>query len=179
MACGDKEFQNYAKQKHTQHQIIFEAVQVDEFFPFGVKVSYRAYSQDDVFELVKTSDSGNSVSVQLCKVSTFPKETKVSRNETSSNKDVTIPAGISPHLPLLEPVLPLLIGMYLIERLPDLEREDIAFRRFSPGGRAEFDTCLQSVKTFYGAESDVAKEWVAWQDDVIPDDDDVEAYIKK
>lgn len=98
--CGDKEFTNYAKGKDTQHQFIFEAVDVSEHFPFGVKLTYRAYSQDVVYEIVKkksnpvdayqtpscpTLDCGSIVTVEECHVETYPKAFVVD--------GVTVPAG--------------------------------------------------------------------------------------
>ena len=51
---GDKVFKTQAgvfKGESTQLQWIFESVQADDFFPLGVKVTYRAYSADEVKEL--------------------------------------------------------------------------------------------------------------------------------
>jgi hypothetical protein len=98
-ACSDEKFGNYAKGISTQHQFIFEAVEVHSFnFPKGVKVSYRAYSQDEVHEIIvgpngATNDNENVIA-QICTVSTFPEERKVKVSSGSKEDTVTVPAGI-------------------------------------------------------------------------------------
>jgi hypothetical protein len=76
-ACGDPKFSCYSKGAHTQHQFIFEAVESHEtFFPKGVKVTYRAFSQDEVCEIVSGEHStyeNLNIYPRNCKVSTFPK----------------------------------------------------------------------------------------------------------
>jgi hypothetical protein len=46
----------------TQLQFIFEKVEKSEFFPNGVKMTYRAYCNDEVYEIVedKTTNIGLS-----------------------------------------------------------------------------------------------------------------------
>lgn len=77
-ACGDSKFGNYSKGSNTQHQFIFEAVEPHEInFPFGVKVTYRAYSRDEVYEIVNGQNSkfeDMNIYSRLCQVDTFPKE---------------------------------------------------------------------------------------------------------
>lgn len=179
-ACGDKKFSDYAKGKSTQHQFIFEAVNVTEDFPFGVKVTYRAYSRDTVNEIVKndTSDwddqefcanGGNPlVTVQECHVETFPKGFVID--------DVTVPEGTISLL-FIHSLILYFPGMYLLQKLPDLNIEEIKFMKFKEGGRAEFDACLASVEGFYGVNSDTVKQWHQWRDDFVPVDDCVDTYV--
>lgn len=93
-ACGDPKFSCYSKGMHTQHQFIFEAVEPQEtFFPKGVKVTYRAFSQDEVCEIVSGEHStyeNLNIYPQICKVSTFPME--------SNNQNEKRPAGNHLHL---------------------------------------------------------------------------------
>lgn len=91
--CGDEVFGSYAKGEYTQLQFTFEAVAVSESFPLGVKVLYRAYSADEVYEIVETNDpeQPSTVIPQLCKVDSFPKEKKIRREDGSEE---TIPEGI-------------------------------------------------------------------------------------
>lgn len=96
--CGDNSFNTYSKGANTQHQFIFEAVETSEYFPLGVKVSYRAYSQDSVFEIV-TDNNGTgeaTVTVQECQVSTFPKEKKL----VQGSQTTMIPAGEKTNRPI-------------------------------------------------------------------------------
>ncbi len=53
------------------------------------------------------------------------------------------------------------------------------FQAFTEGGRSEFDTCLASIKKFYGVNSYVLQEWRNWEDKFIPEDDNVETFMKK
>ena len=56
--CGDRRFGNYAKTENTKHQFCFEAVKPCEAFPFGVKTTYRAYSADEVIEIIQPDKDG-------------------------------------------------------------------------------------------------------------------------
>jgi hypothetical protein len=49
--CIDKSFSNFAKMEHTQLQFIFEKCDVNEYFPLGVRMLYRAYAADSVIEI--------------------------------------------------------------------------------------------------------------------------------
>lgn len=51
--CIDTKLSNYTKQKYTQHQWCFEAVQGSQYFPFGCRTKYRAYCSDTVIEIIK------------------------------------------------------------------------------------------------------------------------------
>lgn len=78
MACGDPKFGGYAKGANTQHQFIFQAVEPHEtHYPYGVKVTYRAYSRDEVYEIVNGKNpkyEEMNIYPRLCLVETFPKE---------------------------------------------------------------------------------------------------------
>jgi hypothetical protein len=54
--CGDRLFANYAKTENTKHQFCFEAVNPCTAFPFGVKTTYRAYSADEVIEILQPEE---------------------------------------------------------------------------------------------------------------------------
>lgn len=94
LACGDPRFEDYAKGVKTQHQFIFEAVEPQEIlFPYGVKVTYRAYSRDEVYEIVNGQNpkfEEMNVYPRLCLVDTFPKE----RPATASSDAVPEGRGI-------------------------------------------------------------------------------------
>ena len=52
----DPELSNYSKGSNTQLQFIFEAVTPSEFFPHGVKTTYRAYASDFAVKIVENKD---------------------------------------------------------------------------------------------------------------------------
>lgn len=150
--CGDPSFGRYAKEELTQHQFTFDAVEVSEHFPFGVKVMYRAYSRDKVIELVKGQHPNYKdvyVSARSVDVTSFPK--LEDRPE----------------------------GMYLLRSLPQLRKEDVSFQDFTKGGRADFDACITGVKNHFGSESTEYKDWLKWENDYIPKDDDVKRFCSE
>ena len=49
----DTKLSNYSKGSNTQLQFIFEAVDPSEFFPHGVKTTYRAYASDIVVKIIE------------------------------------------------------------------------------------------------------------------------------
>ena len=51
----------YAKGHWTQLQFIFESVDVSEHFSFGIKLTYRGYSQSKVIEIVPNKESVTDV----------------------------------------------------------------------------------------------------------------------
>lgn len=51
--CIDPKMSNLHREDATQHQWIFEAVNVSHYFQLGVKTTYRAYSADLVVEFKK------------------------------------------------------------------------------------------------------------------------------
>ena len=53
----DGKFGRYAKLEWTQLEFTFEAVEVSEFFPLGVKMTYRPFCQDEVIRIVKDHQS--------------------------------------------------------------------------------------------------------------------------
>lgn len=67
--------------------------------------------------------------------------------------------------------------MYLLAKLPDIQKENMVFKPFAEGGRLEFDTCIKSVKKFFGENSAVSKEWDRWEKEVVPADDSVLNYL--
>ena len=46
-ADGDKLWGRYAKMDWTQHQFIFEEIEVSDIYPLGCKISYRKFCQDE------------------------------------------------------------------------------------------------------------------------------------
>lgn len=63
---------SYAKNEDTQLQFIFEAVPVSNDFPYGAKMTYRAYSCDIVYEIKECLDNGIGYAPTRNIISTFP-----------------------------------------------------------------------------------------------------------
>jgi len=70
--CLDPKFSRYCKEEQTQHQFIFEKVELTEQFPCGVKTTYRAYSADSVIEIIDDENEELKVKVRNVQVNTFP-----------------------------------------------------------------------------------------------------------
>jgi hypothetical protein len=51
-ADGDKLWGRYAKMDWTQHQFIFEEIEVSDIYPLGCKISYRKFCQDEVCSII-------------------------------------------------------------------------------------------------------------------------------
>lgn len=166
----------------TQHQFMFEAVEPHEtFFPKGVKVTYRAYSKDDVIEIVSGPHStyeNVNVYPQSCRVKTFPEAVMVADPHDSSKQKEIAPAGNFRFLNSRKLSQPHIIGMFLLHKLPDVKEEDVKFVQFKAGSRKIFDDCLDNLKTFCGGESSQVKVWQEWEKVFIPKTNEVEDYIK-
>lgn len=61
VGCIDPHLGHYAKEEWTQLQWIFERVEPSHDYPLGVKTTYRAYAQDEYFEIVEDENG-----VSLC-----------------------------------------------------------------------------------------------------------------
>lgn len=77
--CGDlPNFGNFSKKNHTQHQFIFDCVPKSDHFPFGVKITYRAYSANEAVELYPVESNPNAPNVLMsarnCLVESFPSD---------------------------------------------------------------------------------------------------------
>ena len=71
--CIDPELNRHVKTEFTQLQWKFEKVSVDANFPLGVRTTYRAFSQDSVFEIIKDKTNVVGFSPRRTKCSWFPK----------------------------------------------------------------------------------------------------------
>lgn len=65
-------FFSYARNEDTQLQFIFESVEVDDEFPFGVKMTYRAFSENIVYEIVESQANDIGFEPIRTIVGTFP-----------------------------------------------------------------------------------------------------------
>jgi hypothetical protein len=152
--CIDPQFGGYAKGEKTQHQFIFEAVEPDQiFFPFGCKTTYRAYSADNVLEIIEVPEElhglpGMKLRPQQCQVSTFP----------APSADGTFPGG-----------------MHILRQWP--LREDVPFQQIVPESRCVFEEIMEEVVKHWAISkpSDVAK-WKEWDEMYVPKTDSLEDY---
>ena len=74
--CIDSRFSRWTKTVNTQHQWKFEAVEPSEYFPYGVRVMYRAFASDEVVEVVKSvaphsTDAGRFVGLKAIRVQVY------------------------------------------------------------------------------------------------------------
>ena len=74
--CIDPAFSRWTKEVNTQHQWKFERVEPSEYFPWGVRVMYRAFASDEVVEVVKSvaphsTDAGRFVGLKAIRVRVF------------------------------------------------------------------------------------------------------------
>jgi hypothetical protein len=71
----DPKFNRYSKEAHTQLVFTFDAVGICANFPTGVRTSYRAYSQDQVIEIVDDAGSLYNLKAQKTIIANFPPQT--------------------------------------------------------------------------------------------------------
>jgi len=155
----DKAFSRYAKTKWTQLQFRFEAVDVSENFPLGVKTTYRRYAKDNVPEIVECSLDKDITGYvdEYCDIQWFP-----------AAKPATEARGNQPGKPARPE------GMYLLKSLPT--KSMIRPKGFKAGSRAELDATLKRVNRDLPQEDREA--WVEFAKDA-PDSDDVQAFLRK
>lgn len=72
---------NYCKGDQTQLQFTFEAVEPSVNFPLGCKTTYRAFSKDQVMEIVSDPSGLYGMSARNVNVRSFPEKTEEGRIE--------------------------------------------------------------------------------------------------
>lgn len=158
--CCDKKFGNYCKQLKTQHQIIFEHVTPNDQFPHGCKITYRAYSQDKVIEMVEERNTEvpgiNIVPVQVSPVPTYPFPVMDEDGNIISEA-----------------------GMHVMIKLPQfpLELMDVAPVEFPAGSRRQFDDVFAKIANHYkSCAPQVIQKWKEWEQTLIPKTDSAVEY---
>jgi hypothetical protein len=68
----DKNFGRYAKEDYTQLQFTFEAIEPSPMFPLGCRTTYRAYSRDEVIEIVQHEGSVLNLRPRIVRVQSQP-----------------------------------------------------------------------------------------------------------
>lgn len=132
----------------TQLQFIFDAVPISNYFPCGVRTTYRKFSADMVV-LIEEETAGrpeNGFIVKDAEIHTYPKATANGA-----------PAGFS-----------------MLTALPP---DNAMFEPdpFVLGSRAVLDAAVAKVKRFFRNQPDVIAEWVAFAD-AAPKSDCAQAY---
>lgn len=152
----DPRFESYCKGDTTQLQFIFEAVDPCEDFPFGCKVTYRAFSADEVVSIRPDATETVKMKAKVCKVYIYPEKT----NDVVNGVNISAPEG-----------------MYLLKQIPLISV--IYPQGFTVGSRAEFVKTWNGIKNYFSTVvPDVVTQWNTWERDMIPQSDDVLEYIE-
>jgi hypothetical protein len=147
----DKDIGRFAKEDWTQLQITFERVGDDERgrYPHGVKTTYKAYSQDEVIEIV----------------------------DDPNTEDPSI-TGLIPQLTLC-PVCPAddEPPLCIMKSLPPAKRE-MGVDPFIAGSRQYTVGCADRMERAYADKKpEVSAEWAKWRDEVSPQTDIATDYV--
>jgi hypothetical protein len=142
---------------NTQLQFTFEAVSVSSKFPCGCKTTYRAFSCDDVVELIQDPTSISGLAAVNTKVTSYPNN-KITDDRLNS--------GIQD-------------GMYILNCPPS----DSTFVpvSFPKGSRTEYENLLLKVNKCWGTTApETVQEWYNFEPTaLIPESDSVETYLNK
>jgi hypothetical protein len=146
----DPEFKPFCKEEKTSLQWTFEAVTPDEHFPHGVRVLHRAYSADEVVEILEDSSKPCGMHAKLVEVFDFP---------------------------MKEPEKGIMVdGMTILTSLPSTKPEPFPFVADS---RELLDDVLYKVETkFTRNHSTVVDAWKEWAATVAPKNNDVIEYVR-
>jgi hypothetical protein len=136
----------------TQLQYEFVSVEPCDSFPLGSRMTYRKYSQNEVI-LIQASDSGAPIGFSVLK---------------GTVKDQ--PEAQPPHCPL---------GMFVLRELPPSRRE-IHPEPFIVASRETLEKVVKYiVRTFSQHLPEIVDEWNTFMNDVCPQDDDAERYMRE
>jgi hypothetical protein len=112
---------SYAKEEETQLQWKFVQVDVSEFFPMGVKTTYRAFAQDEVVEIVKSPFPPDTFSGQIIGLKAIKTEVHdYPRDNPNGRPD----------------------GMYILKKLPSTLLRP---RPFEQGSRRELEKTMSEL----------------------------------
>jgi len=152
--CPDVKFGCYAKKEKTQLQFTFEAVEVSTNFPLGCKITYRAYSQDQVIEVYQEETPnlpGINLKARSVEVRNYPEED--TENGTPA-------------------------GMYIMQQLPPNQRK-IKPLPLVLNSRSLLDEVIVNIeKAYQKFQPKVISDWKDWSS-LVPEDNDVDSFISK
>eukprot|EP01031_Cornospumella_fuschlensis_P025170 gene25170-30398_t len=168
--CVDANLSKLHKEEYTQHQFRFEAVTPSSDFPFGCKVTYRAYSSDYAIELRHRSSTFECLS-EVGQYTELEPVGVYCQWYPTSKCDFSRP-GVE--------------GFYLVRKLPDWQTS-FPNRALFPAQAlpencvrdiantvAEVNSRFSSLDTLHVKES-----WNAWKADYAPTSQDIDEYITR
>ena len=135
--CGNSNFSCYSKGGNTQLQFTFAAVDVSNDYPTGVKVNYRAYSSDQIYEIVKGEElhpeHKHSIYPIKRQVETFPRADP-KRSLPAGNREYSFDGLFN---------LYFFAGTTILKKLPKISKQDLyqrrLFQKFPSNSRKAFD----------------------------------------
>ena len=149
----DPDFGQYAKRCWTQLQFKFEAVPVSEFFPLGVKTTYRRFSCDEVVVIMSKKSEKCGFIEEWCEVQWFPEAW----------------VQVKPDDPPSRPA-----GFHILRASPDDDM--LHLKAFKVGGHAELQYSLKKIrKTLPDKYHEEWDEFAA----LAPDSNDIHEYMEK
>lgn len=166
--CIVKDLSSMHRDLQTQHQWRFTAVEISPAFPLGCKTCFRAYSSDQVIELIHK-----------------PKELCISEIGRFTGLEPTYLHCNWYPSPQCDPNRPGIEGMYLLEKLPDcgdvVPGSVVPMPAEIPEGAIDaISECLKEVRTkdFYQNQQEVHDWWREFEKTYQPRDMDVVEYTK-
>jgi hypothetical protein len=177
--CLDSNFGRYCKKEYTQHQFTFEAVEPNDYFPFGCKTTYRAYTQDAVVEIREEVNEDypgiNMVPYQAKPIRTYPSPV------VNSDGEIIDPGGnkVSSVGPNFYSQL-FLPGMHIVQKLSKRKKNEVKAQEFPLNSREMFDETLRQIRSQYQiVRQDIVTAWEEWDTSFIPSNDNVYDYINR
>jgi len=154
--CIDAKFGDYAKGAKTQLQFCFNLVEVSNNFPLGCCTTYRAFSSNDVIELIEDATALTGISARSTNVSTYPLQTFIDENGMQQ----------------------IVEGMYVLQRYPPIDRI-LKPVNFPSDSLSSFLNVMSKVKKFWEKSSpSTVESWIRWADETpIPNTQSVDEHI--
>jgi hypothetical protein len=154
----DPHFSNWSREELTQHAFKFEAVRRSPEFPMGVKLTYKAYSSDTVYEFVQASEDKMTVTGFIA-----------TRVHSFWGPQVHLPDG------------GVVEGAHVLEKLPF---EHLYPALFQPDYLPKVQATLRSIHKQYppnasGELNPVVKEWEEFFETVYPKSDDPTMFAEQ
>jgi len=154
--CIDPKFERYCKEDQTQRQFIFEACDISDNFPLGVRTMYRAYAANNVIEIIDDPNEDVKLRAVCVEVSSFP-------TAESSGSIVD--------------------GMYILQKIPAAELFPFEFAKPAKNEtnlRQPIIKTMNAVERYLGVNSRQKKdEWLDFIEMFPEGNENVHEYIKR